>query len=686
MSGSAGPGNVAQPRRYIMTDHPRRLTFLFSLIIFLTALALAAPAQISETKLVASDGVNGDFFGGAVAISGNTVVVGVSRADLANDENAGAVYVFERIDGQWREVQKLIASNGDDSHLFGDRVVIDGDMILVGAPGNNERGGPSSGAVYAFERIDSLWQEVQIIYPDDPSANKIFGRDLVLDEDRAFIGAGQDNQVDIFAGAAYVFQRQNDEWVQVDKLLPDPGVDGNALASFFGTAIGLDGDRVIISAPTDDDAAPTAGAASVFEFKSGQWQLVYKLLPPPVALPDSLDRDVFGQDVVISGDWVLVGSRGDDERCIGITIDPLRPNLCDAGAVFAHQRLEDDWKFKQKIAPEELAERDIFGHSIAMEGNRAVVGAPGDNDACPNQPSSLFCNSGAAYIFKIFNRDPVAQDDHATTSQNTPVEINVLANDSDPDFDKLTITVIAGPSNGTVTVSDTAISYTPEAGFAGVDSLTYEIDDADGGADQANVNINVTSMNAAPEVVQTIDDIELQLGDDTFTSDLTTVFSDPDGDSLTFSAGSSDAAVAPATVSGQTLIVEAVTFGTTTITATADDGKGGIATTSFDVTISTAVAVEPGSGELPTTFELLQNYPNPFNPETRIVFALPQTAAVHLAVFDALGREVAVLVNERLPAGRYETVFEASELLSGLYLYRLDSGDLTLTRTMLLLK
>ncbi len=201
--------------RYVSTT----IVSLFIALMALATLAPAAQAQRSETKIVASDGVDGDFFGGAVAISGSTAVVGVRAADLGNDDNAGAAYVFERIDGQWREVQKLIASNGEEGDSFGDRITIDGDMILVGAPGNDDRGS-ESGAVYAFERIDGLWQEVQIIYPDDPLMGNIFGRGIALDGDRAFIGASQDSQVDIFSGAAYVFERQNDEWVQDDKLLP----------------------------------------------------------------------------------------------------------------------------------------------------------------------------------------------------------------------------------------------------------------------------------------------------------------------------------------------------------------------------------------------------------------------------------------------------------------------------------
>ncbi len=111
------------------------------LVLMLALLVPAAQAQLSETKIVASDGADGDFFGEATDIDGNRAVVGVRNADIGNDENAGVAYVFERKNGQWQEVQKLIASNGDDGHFFGESVAIDGDWILVGALGHDDRGG-----------------------------------------------------------------------------------------------------------------------------------------------------------------------------------------------------------------------------------------------------------------------------------------------------------------------------------------------------------------------------------------------------------------------------------------------------------------------------------------------------------------------------------------------------------------
>jgi hypothetical protein len=92
---------------------------------------------------------------------------------------------------------------------------------------------------------------------------------------------------------------------------------------------------------------------------------------------------------------------------------------------------------------------------------------------------------------------------------------------------------------------------------------------------------------------------------------------------------------------------------------------------------------DPGS---PAGYELMYNYPNPFNPNTRINFSIPQREYVRLQVFDVLGSEVAILVNEEKPAGIFEVEFNAQSLPSGIYFYRLSTGDFANTKKMILLK
>lgn len=92
------------------------------------------------------------------------------------------------------------------------------------------------------------------------------------------------------------------------------------------------------------------------------------------------------------------------------------------------------------------------------------------------------------------------------------------------------------------------------------------------------------------------------------------------------------------------------------------------------------------SSELPATCELGQNYPNPFNPSTTIKYELPQSSLVKLSVYDLLGREVSLLVNERKEAGYHQVKFDGSGLSSGVYVYRLQAGDFTQAQLLLLLK
>jgi hypothetical protein len=90
--------------------------------------------------------------------------------------------------------------------------------------------------------------------------------------------------------------------------------------------------------------------------------------------------------------------------------------------------------------------------------------------------------------------------------------------------------------------------------------------------------------------------------------------------------------------------------------------------------------------EQPVTYELYQNYPNPFNPSTTIRYQVPEDGMVTLKIYDILGKEVTTLVNESKTTGRYELNFNASNLASGVYIYRIQVNDFVSSRKILLLK
>ncbi|MBN1348241.1 T9SS type A sorting domain-containing protein, partial [candidate division KSB1 bacterium] len=89
---------------------------------------------------------------------------------------------------------------------------------------------------------------------------------------------------------------------------------------------------------------------------------------------------------------------------------------------------------------------------------------------------------------------------------------------------------------------------------------------------------------------------------------------------------------------------------------------------------------------LPVVYELAQNYPNPFNPVTTIMYKLPEIAKVKLAVYNVLGKEISILVNEILSAGEHKVQFNASHLSSGLYFYRLEAGSMVISKKLMLIK
>jgi photosystem II stability/assembly factor-like uncharacterized protein len=98
------------------------------------------------------------------------------------------------------------------------------------------------------------------------------------------------------------------------------------------------------------------------------------------------------------------------------------------------------------------------------------------------------------------------------------------------------------------------------------------------------------------------------------------------------------------------------------------------------------IGIQPISNEVPQTFSLSQNYPNPFNPKSKIKFQIAKLSEVKLVIYDVMGREIQILVNEKLSPGTYEAEWDASNFPSGVYFYKLTAGDFSDTKKMVLLK
>ncbi|MYC18634.1 MAG: tandem-95 repeat protein, partial [Gemmatimonadales bacterium] len=181
------------------------------------------------------------------------------------------------------------------------------------------------------------------------------------------------------------------------------------------------------------------------------------------------------------------------------------------------------------------------------------------------------------------NDAPVAVADTAATNEDQPITVDVLANDTDIDGDALRIESVSPPAHGTTRARADGVAYAPQADWHGTDRFTYTVADGNGGRAEAEVVVRVASVNDAPVAVGTIPNQALAEGGATAALDLTPYFEDVEGDTLKYTATSSDPTVAAATVAGAVLTVTPVGYGSTTIEVTARDPDGLSAAHTFAV-------------------------------------------------------------------------------------------------------
>lgn len=203
-------------------------------------------------------------FGEYVAIEGTVAVVGC-RFDSTLGNKSGAAYVFERgSDGAWSQTAKLVGSAGGRNDLSGDTVAIDGGRILMASYRSDASGG-HSGSAYLFEKLGGAWTEVAHLVANDGAGE--LGRGVAIDGDRVVLGARLESSKGSSAGAGYVFEKWNGQWIQTAKLLPKSA----RAEDWIGEAVAVQGDRIVLSGHHHDQIGSNSGVAYVFELRDGQW-------------------------------------------------------------------------------------------------------------------------------------------------------------------------------------------------------------------------------------------------------------------------------------------------------------------------------------------------------------------------------------------------------------------------------
>ncbi len=254
-------------------------------------------AWVEVTKLTASDADNGDIFGSTVSIYDDKVVIG-SIFDSDDGYRSGSAYLFELIDDVWIETAKLTASDADLEDHFGNSVSIYENTVIVGAD-HDDNDGIYSGSAYVFELVDGVWTEIVKLIALDADAGDSFGQSVSINGNRIVVGASSDGDIAFYSGASYVYELIDGVWTEIIKLKASDA----DLGDHFGLSVSIKADRIIIGAYNDSEEDIQAGASYIFELIDGVWEETAKL-----TASDGSENDNLGISVSIDNDYAFVGA------------------------------------------------------------------------------------------------------------------------------------------------------------------------------------------------------------------------------------------------------------------------------------------------------------------------------------------------------------------------------------------
>jgi hypothetical protein len=335
-------------------------------------------------------------YGWSVDISGNFAIVGAMHEDedaLGKDSltNAGAAYIFEKDNNwNWVQVQKLVASDRSENDFFGWSVAISGNYAFIDArlededsSGNNTI--KDAGSVYVFKRNgNGQWIETQKIVSLNRHVGNCFGSNLSVSDRMAAISSPTE-------GIVYILVKENNgQWTHNQQITDsDLGPDDR---SGFGSSIEISDSIIIIGNPSRDEdsvgvnSITDAGAAYIFKCnKDG----ICKEIQVIVA-SDRTEYGNFGQSTSIDYPFAILGSQSNNYDASGE--NPVK----NAGAAYIFKCGEDGhWNEIQKIVAHDRAEEDMFGVSVALSEDFAMVGAPNKNA----NMGHILKGVGSAYMF-----------------------------------------------------------------------------------------------------------------------------------------------------------------------------------------------------------------------------------------------------------------------------------------------
>ncbi len=345
-------------------------------------------------------------------------------------QSSGAAYVFERdSNGKWTQQAYLKASNTDTGDVFGRAVAIDGNTIVIGAPlessaatginsdqtDNTARG---SGAVYVFVRNGTIWTQQAYIKSSNSEMLDNFGEAVAVAGDTVAVGAlGEDggtrgingdvtDNSRLGSGAVYIFRRNDTVWSQ-EAYIKASNAD---VIDEFGGSLSISGDAIVVGASSEDSAATgtngdagnnnaaDSGAAYVFTRSNiGKWSQTAYL---KASNTESMDR--FAISVSINGDTIVVGANGEGSSATGVNGDQSNNNALRSGAAYIFARNNNQWVPQAYLKASNTDAEDLFGSRVGVSGDLVTIGASAEDGSSPGidgSSNNAASSAGAAYLF-----------------------------------------------------------------------------------------------------------------------------------------------------------------------------------------------------------------------------------------------------------------------------------------------
>lgn len=347
-------------------SNTRNWFVVIAAMLFLQLPAIATHGFTVEeyTTLTAEDVAEGDQYGFSVDTDGRWLVVGAKYATI-DGLQTGAAYVYNKshITGNWQFIQKLVLENaeGISPAEFGESVAVSHNRILIGARSMLASNGQLSGTayLYTYRGRKHGWTLDAEIEPPDGSDGDEFGRSVALGPHKLFVGARFAFNVEgMQSGAVYVYKKRGNEWQFETKLTDPNGGDLDQL----GRAISFDAKNsqylAVGSRNGEIDNGESQGKVLIFMPKGKGW-----ILSQEITAEDGVDGDYFGQSVKLSGDLMVIGARNApdiDENAVGATY------------IYRLSNQEKIWKMVQKLVPPDGKDKAQYGFAVDFDRQTAT--------------------------------------------------------------------------------------------------------------------------------------------------------------------------------------------------------------------------------------------------------------------------------------------------------------------------